>query len=82
MAKNKKESQKIWVKKPKQGNTYYFRFAGGIMKGILDEPAERLSQQYNHNWYWISCATRQRTVRYPVSIYDISEEYNNLKPKG
>lgn len=81
MAK-KKQTQKIWVKKPKQGESYYFRFAGGIMKGVLDSPNEKLTEQYNVKWFWIKNHHGERSVRYPVSIYDISEEYNNLKPNS
>jgi hypothetical protein len=79
MAKKKKQSNKIWVKKPKQGQTYYFRFAGGIMKGTLDEPNEKLSDYYNVKWFWMRCDEGESSTRYPVSIYHISEEYNNLK---
>lgn len=78
MAK-KKQTQKIWVKKPKIGESYYFRFAGGIMSGILDRPNEKLTEQYNVKWFWIKRDNGDHVIRYPVSIYDISEEYDNLK---
>ena len=79
MAKKKKQSDKIWVKKPIRGERYYFRFAGGIMEGFLDEPNEPLTKLYNVKWFWIKCEYSERSVRYPVAIYDISKEYNNLK---
>lgn len=81
MAKKKTTSTKIWVKKPVIGNTYYFKFAGGIMKGVLDEPSDRLSSHYNTKWFWMKNILEGRSMRYPVSIYDISENYKDLKPR-
>ena len=78
MAK-KKQTQTIRVKKPKIGESYYFRFAGAIMNGILDEPSESLTRQYKVKWFWIKCEHPERTVRYPVSIYDLSDKYEHLK---
>lgn len=81
MAKKKTTSTKIWVKKPVIGNTYYFKFAGGIMKGVLDEPNDSLSSQYNTKWFWMKNTLDDRTTRYPVPIYDISDKYNDLKSR-
>lgn len=82
MAKKKTTSTKIWVKKPVIGNTYYFKFAGGIMKGVLDEPSDRLSSHYNTKWFWMKSVLEGRTMRYPVAIHDIAEVYDNLKPNN
>lgn len=79
MAKKKTNSTKVWVKKPVIGNTYYFKFAGGILQGVLDESSERLTELYNVKWFWIKDTSGKRDVRYPVSIYDISDKYNDLK---
>jgi hypothetical protein len=78
----KKAPQKIYVKKPVLGESYYFRFAGGITKGIFDGINEKLTEQYNQKWYWIKGSNDSRNTRYPVSLYDISTEYNDLKPKS
>jgi len=77
MAKKTNQVQKIWVKKPQLKTEYYFKFAGGVLKGTLAEDCERLTELYGHKWYWIQ--DLNSTTRYPVSIYDISQDYNNLK---
>jgi hypothetical protein len=78
----KKASQKIYVKKPILGESYYFRFAGGIMRGTFDGINEKLTDYYNHKWYWIKCSNDSRDIRYPVSMYNISTQYNDLKSKS
>jgi hypothetical protein len=76
MAK-KKDPKEIAVKKPKIGTEYVFMFAGGSLTGILDEVNEKLSQHYGEPWYWFSTVGNRdsmgnvRTMRYPVSIYNI-----------
>ena len=74
MAK-KKENKTIAVKKPKIGESYVFTFAGGLMAGRLDSRNEKLEAHYGEPWFTFVIVKgsqhHERTMRYPVSIYNI-----------
>lgn len=78
MANNKKE-QKIYVVKPKIGETYHFRFAGSLRYGPILKLNESLTKLYGHAWYWFTCeASGEASRRYPVSIYNISKKAEDV----
>jgi len=74
MAK-KKEIKIVAVKKPKIGESYVFSFAGGIMVGKLECRSEKLEAHYGEPWFTFiinkGSQKHNRTMRYPVSIYNI-----------
>ena len=78
MAK-KKQQNIIKVKAPKTGSTYFFLFAGSIMEGTLCNKHEKLSNLYGHTWYSLSRIDGGREVKYPVSIYNIANSYDELR---
>ena len=78
MAKNKEQPRKITVKKPIKGNQYYFKFAGGILKGTLGEEIESLSKQYNEKWYRLHSIERGREMRYPTPQRHLADTYEEL----
>ena len=78
MAKKKKE-ETIHVSNPKVGSIYYFRFAGSIMPGTLDEVNEKLTIHYGHKWFLFSRTDGGKTMRYPASIYNIAKTENELR---
>jgi len=67
MTKNK-QSEKIYVKRPKVGESYWFWFAGGITNGVLMEKDEKLTEHYNEPWYILQSKSG---MRYPVSIFTL-----------
>lgn len=75
MAK-KKEKQVIAVKSPKVGEQYAFYFAGGKMHGTLVSKNEKLTNHYSEPWFTFEVEKgsygHERTMKYPVSIYDIA----------
>ena len=77
MAK-KKSNRKVSVKKPIKGNTYYFKFAGGILKGTLGDRMESLEKHYNEKWYRMHSIESGREMKYPTPIYNIAETYEEL----
>lgn len=79
MAKKKSEIRTISVKSPKQGDQYYFLFAGGILKGTLGERIERLESHYEEKWYRMHVIERGREMRYPVSQRNIALTYDELR---
>ena len=64
--KKKSEIKKIYVKKPKIGESYWFWFAGGITHGVLMEKDEKLTDHYNEPWYML---IDKKGTKYPVSIF-------------
>lgn len=78
MAK-KKQKEKIRVSKPKVGEKYYFKFAGSILEGTLNEVNEKLSNHYGHAWYLFSRQENGKTMRYPASIYNIANTELELR---
>lgn len=79
MAKKKRECKRIFVKSPKIGETYYFYFAGGWDKGVLSNVDEKLTDLYNEKWFMLENHNGVRTMRYPVSIYDIRDNFKDTK---
>lgn len=67
MTKNK-QSETIFVKKPKIGESYWFWFAGGITHGVLMNQDEKLTAHYNEPWYILQAKSG---MRYPVSIFKL-----------
>lgn len=78
MAK-KKEIREVSIKSPKEGQQYYFTFAGGIVKGTLGERIPRLEEIYGEKWYRLHVFERGREMRYPVALRNISENPNDLQ---
>lgn len=85
MAK-KKEKKVVAVKKPKIGERYAFRFAGGTMIGLLESRNEKLEAHYNEPWFTFVIERgdqhHNRTMRYPVSIYNIIRKANDGEMKN
>jgi len=78
MAK-KKQEQKIHVAKPKIGTSYHFRFAGSTLYGPIIKVSENLSTLYGYPHFWFSCKGQNgRTYTYPVSIYAISKNEEDI----
>ena len=78
MAK-KKQEEKIRVSKPKIGEKYYFRFAGSVLDGTLDEVNEKLTKHYGHKWFLFSREDGGKVMRYPASIYNIANTESELR---
>ena len=84
MAKKNKATPIIHVKKPKIGKQYWFKFAGAWYYGTLANANEKLTETYGVNWYIfekmesLSKSTGQRLYRYPVSIFNIRENQEDL----
>lgn len=78
MAK-KKHQDIIKVKSPKVGSDYYFMFAGSITLGTLACVNEKLTKHYGHKWYTLVRTETRGETRYPVSIYNIGNTYEDLK---
>ena len=80
---NKKIQRKITVKSPAIGETYYFRFAGSILKGTLISEAESLSKHYNEKYYMLLSneieVNEGSATKYPVSIREIALTRNELR---
>ena len=74
MAK-KKAKQVVAVKKPKIGEKYIFKFAGGTLMGTLKCRSEKLEEFYKEPWFTMTVEKgsqhHSRTMYYPVSIYGI-----------
>jgi len=76
MTKKKEELKVISVKKPKIGQNYVFSFAGSTMSGKIEERCEKLEAHYGEPWFTFTVESKwknkkRRTMRYPVSIYNI-----------
>lgn len=76
MAKRKKKDEKIFVKKPKIGESYWFWFAGGIIYGKLYEKCEKLTNHYNEPYYKL---IDNKGTKYPVSIFKLRNERPTYK---
>jgi hypothetical protein len=70
----KKKIEKIYVKKPKKGEFYWFWFAGSITYGKLLKPCDKLTAHYGEPWFTLE---DKRGTKYPVSIFKL----RNVKPK-
>jgi len=82
MAKKKQTPDKIFVKSPKIGETYYFYFAGGWDKGVCVELSEKLSDHYNQKWYTIENYSHGgRVMKYPVAIHNLRINKEDTKKK-
>jgi hypothetical protein len=62
----KKNPKKIYVKKPKVGQSYWFWFAGTITFGELYDDAPGLTKHYGEPWYML---IDKKGTKYPVSIF-------------
>lgn len=70
MGKKKKEN-KIFVKKPKVGESYWFWFAGTITYGELYDSADGLTKHYEEPWYML---IDKNGTKYPTSIFSLRHE--------
>ena len=62
---NKKKGNKIYVKKPKVGESYWFWFAGTMTYGELYDDAPGLTKHYGEPWYML---IDKKGTKYPISI--------------
>jgi|TARA_R110002096_G_scaffold37605_4_gene104362 hypothetical protein len=74
--KKKSEIKKIYVKKPKIGESYWFWFAGGITHGVLMEKDEKLTDHYNEPWYILQSKSG---MRYPIGIFKLRHDRPIIK---
>jgi|TARA_R110002167_G_scaffold305649_1_gene509997 hypothetical protein len=73
--KKKKDIEKIYVKKPKVGEIYWFMFAGSVIFGTLIRPLDKLTAHYGEPWYMLK---GNNGIKYPVSIFKLrSTKPNN-----
>jgi hypothetical protein len=79
MAKKKQTQRKITVKKPIKGNEYYFKFAGGVLKGVLGDNLPSLEKHYNEKWYRMHVIERGREMRYPTPQRNLADKYEDFK---
>jgi hypothetical protein len=73
MAK-KNKSKKIYVKKPKVGESYWFWFAGTIIYAELYDTAESLTKHYGEPWYML---IDKKGTKYPTSIFGLRYDKPN-----
>tara|TARA_B110000914_G_scaffold158672_1_gene139587 strand:- start:550 stop:786 length:237 start_codon:yes stop_codon:yes gene_type:complete len=66
--KKKKDIEKIYVKKPKAGEWYWFWFAGSISNGKLLGPSAKLTSHYGEPWFTLE---DRHGTKYPVSIFKL-----------
>ena len=80
MAKDKKEP-KIYVVKPKVGESYYFKFAGSTMFGPIISLIEPLTKLHGIPYYWMAEKSDRSAKKcvYPISIYKIYKDLNDIK---
>lgn len=87
MARKKKEPPKIWVKRPKIGEKYWFYFAGSWEYGTLVAESESLTKHYGEPWYTVEKMTRNargeqgRNMRYPVAIWNLRKQERDTEKK-
>jgi hypothetical protein len=72
----KKNPKKIYVKKPKIGESYWFWFAGSITHGVLLKSCEKLTEHYGEPWYTLES---KDGTKYPVSIFTLRYDKPNYK---
>jgi len=70
MAK-KIKTKKIYVKKPKIGESYWFWFAGTPTLGELYDSADGLTKHYGEPWYML---VDKNGTKYPTSIFSLRYE--------
>ena len=71
MARKKKENQKIYVKNPKIGKKYWFKFIGTWDYGTIITINEKLEEHYGEPWYTLE---DKKGMKYPISIFNIRNE--------
>lgn len=76
---NKKETRKVSIKNPVEGQDYYFVFAGGVLKGTLGKRITRLEEIYQEKWYRMHVFERGKEMRYPIALRNISENPKDLQ---
>jgi hypothetical protein len=64
----KKKDNKIFVKKPKVGESYWFWHAGTITHGELHGTADGLTNHYGEPWYTL---IDKKGIKYPTSIFNL-----------
>lgn len=75
----KKVEKPVFVKNPKIGQSYYFRFAGSILHGKLLRKDEDLSRVYSYPWFFLEDLDGWK---YPTSLDKISKKKSDLEFKG
>jgi len=66
-----KQDKKIYVKKPKIGNRYWFWFAGTPTNGELYDTSDSLTEHYGEPWYML---IDKGGTKYPASIFTLRNE--------
>ncbi len=66
-----KKNKKIYVKKPKIGESYWFTFAGTNVYGELYDSAEGLTNHYGEPWYML---IDKKGTKYPTSIFGLRHD--------
>jgi hypothetical protein len=75
MAKKKKTTEKIYVKNPKVGESYYFRFAGCVRYGELLGINKNLTNAQKKYFKLID----KEGIIYPVNHSHISKNPKNIE---
>ena len=70
MAK-KKTPQTIYVKNPKIGKKYWFKFIGSWSIGTLIKSNPKLEEHYGEPWFTLET---KDGMKYPISIFNIRNE--------
>lgn len=74
MAKKKKTTEKIYVKNPKVGEFYYFRFVGSVKYGKLQGVNKNLTTSQEK---YFKLVDKEGTI-YPVKHSHISKNSKNI----